>query len=121
MSNERNDRGRFVERVSLVDVLGVVSDRDEPVTAKEVGEGLDITNRAALNKLNELHDRGDIERKKVGGRSVVWWLTDAAVELHGVNPDDPFWSLLGAFPSGDGPTDVARNHDTYLYGEEHPE
>ncbi|MFC4552535.1 PAS domain-containing protein [Halorussus sp. GCM10023401] len=45
----------------------------DPVTASEVGEELGCTRRAALNKLDELAERGDIESKTVGARSRVWW------------------------------------------------
>jgi PAS domain S-box-containing protein len=45
----------------------------EPVTASEVAEEVGCTRRAALNKLDELAERGDIESKKVGARSRVWW------------------------------------------------
>ena len=45
---------------------------------------------------------------------------DAADDPNSVDPDDSFWSLLGTFPEG-GPTDAARNHDKYLYGEKRPE
>lgn len=43
---------------------------DEPVTGKEVGDTLGISNRSALDKLNELHDREMVERKKVGAGAV---------------------------------------------------
>lgn len=76
MSRNRGEGGRFAEKASLDDVLAVLDERDEPLTGTEVGNVLEISNRSALDKLNELHERGDIERKKVGGRSVVWWLAD---------------------------------------------
>lgn len=76
MSRNRDKGGRFIEKVSLDDVLAVFDEQNEPMTGTEVGNTLEISNRSALDKLNELHERGDIERKKVGARSVVWWLTD---------------------------------------------
>lgn len=69
---ERNEQGRYTEQVSLEDVLGLF-DGGEPLTAGEVADAFDISNRAALNKLDELHERGEIERKEVGARAVVWW------------------------------------------------
>jgi predicted ArsR family transcriptional regulator len=74
MSRDRGENGRFVQKASVDDVLAVLEARMDPLTGTEVGDELGISNRAALDKLNELHDRGTIERKKVGGRSVVWWL-----------------------------------------------
>lgn len=69
---ERNDQGRYTEQVSVDDVLRLF-DGGEPLTAGEVADAFDISNRAALNKLDELHERGEIERKEVGARAVVWW------------------------------------------------
>jgi predicted ArsR family transcriptional regulator len=74
MDRRRNKQGRYVEQVTLGDVRSVLIDANEPVTATEVGERLSITNRAALNKLNELRDTGDVRRKQAGASAVVWWL-----------------------------------------------
>lgn len=93
MSRNRGDGGRFVEKASLDDVLAILNERDEPVTGKEVGDALDISNRSALDKLNELHACEAIERKKVGAGAVVWWLADDLVQSHsghtGVSERDP--------------------------------
>lgn len=106
MSNERNSNGRFVERVSLSDVTNVLAVRDEPVTATEVGEEFSITNRAALNKLNTLAERGTVERKKVGGRSVVWWLSDEQRSRGG--SAKPLRGLVGLFGDDDEAAERAR-------------
>ncbi|WP_245154512.1 helix-turn-helix domain-containing protein [Halorussus marinus] len=45
----------------------------EPRTAKEVAEELEIVRRTAYNKLEKLEERGDLKKKKVGWRAVVWW------------------------------------------------
>lgn len=89
MSRNRGDGGRFVEKASLDDVLAILRDRDEPVTGKEVGDALDISNRSALDKLNELHTRKVIERKKVGAGAVVWWLADDPVQSDDGRTDTP--------------------------------
>jgi hypothetical protein len=116
MSNERDDRGQFVEQVTLEDVLSILRRTDEPMTGTEIGTELGISNRAALNKLNTLHEREEIRRKEVGARSVVWWFPKGTSVATEINPDDPFWSTAGMFPTG-GPTDVAANADDYLYGD----
>jgi hypothetical protein len=72
---ERTDRGRYTETVSPDDALSVFTDH-EPRTAKEVATALDVSRRTALNKLDELVKRGDLRRKKVGGRAVVFWKPD---------------------------------------------
>lgn len=114
MSNERDDRGQFVEQVTLEDVLGILRRTDEPMTATEIGAELGVSNRAALNKLDVLHERGDVRRKDVGARSVVWWLPDEPAVTEELNPEDPFWSADPV--AAGGPTDVSANVDDYLYG-----
>lgn len=116
MSKERDDQGKFVEQVTLEDILGILRRKDEPMTGTEIGAELGISNRAALNKLNTLHDREKIRRKEVGARSVIWWLPKELSITTEINPNDPFWSTAGMFPTG-GPTDVAANADDYLYGD----
>lgn len=111
MSNERDDRGQFIEQVTLEDVLGELRRTDEPMTGTELGNRFEISNRAALNKLNTLHERGDIRRKEVGGRAVVWWLSHDEAGVTGVDPEDGFWSARpGSSPE---PTDAAKA-DGYL-------
>lgn len=71
---DRDKRGRFEEKVRLEDVLDMFN--GEPVSATEIADRFDISNRAALNKLEELQEEGKIERKNVGSRAVVWWRPD---------------------------------------------
>jgi predicted ArsR family transcriptional regulator len=74
MSDERSrsEKGTYTEEVSPDDALAVFTDH-EPRTASEVAEELGIVRRTAHNKLTALEERGDLKRKKVGGRAVVWW------------------------------------------------
>ena len=59
------------------ELLRVFRESEDPVlTAVEVGEKLGITQQAAHARLSRAHDRGEVERKKTGSRSVVWWLAD---------------------------------------------
>ena len=95
MSRSRGDDGKYVEKTTLDDVIAVLAERDEPVTGKEVGEELGVTNRSALDKLNELNGRGIVERKKVGASAVVWWLTDEHRARGG--PVEPLFGLVGLF------------------------
>lgn len=68
----RDNQGRFQEKVTLDDVHELF-DRGEPISATDVADEFDISNRAALNKLEKLEENGMIERKQVGSRAVVWW------------------------------------------------
>lgn len=68
----RDEKGRYAEKVPLDEVRQFFRD-SEPHTAAEIADELDISNRAALNKLEQLHEAGEIKRKKVGARAVVWY------------------------------------------------
>lgn len=74
---ERDSGGKYVETVQSEQVLRAVREASDPVvTASEVGEMLGCSTSAARKKLTKLHENGEIARKKVGGRAVVWWLTE---------------------------------------------
>lgn len=73
MDRERDESGQYTEQVTLDSVLAVFEDAELPVlTASEVAEELDCSRPAAYNKLEELVDRGEIHKKKVGARAAVY-------------------------------------------------
>lgn len=47
MSRSREDDRRYIEKTTLDDAIGVLAERNEPLTGKEVGEALEISNRSA--------------------------------------------------------------------------
>lgn len=103
---ERDEDGRYREKVSLDEVREFFR-RSEPRTAKEIADALDISSRAALNKLNEMHAEGEIKRKKVGARAVVWYreldpqtAAEALAEATG-RPVEAFEIPDGAYPMPD--------------------
>lgn len=56
------------------DLQQVFADTDDPVlSAVEVAKKMGITQQAAHSKLAAAADRGEMNRKKVGARAVVWW------------------------------------------------
>lgn len=69
---ERSEEGTYVEEIRPEDALAIF-DTHEPLTAKEVADELGVVRRTAYNKLAQLNEQGKIRKKKVGGRSVVWW------------------------------------------------
>lgn len=91
---DRDDQGRYVETLTADSVLAHLRRVDEPVTATELADEYDVTNRAVLNKLNTLHSRGDVERKEVGARAVVWWSTGAPTPPEGA---ESAADVLGGF------------------------
>jgi predicted ArsR family transcriptional regulator len=72
MGRERDDQGRFSDGVPPESVLELF-DTSEPRTTSEVAEALDVAQKTAYNKLEILRERGDIEKKRIGGLAVVWW------------------------------------------------
>lgn len=80
MSQARDDNGKFLEKVAIDDALEVLKAANEPLTAPEVGDRLDITSRAALNKLNELAESNPtVIRKQVGANAVIWFIRHGAI------------------------------------------
>ncbi|WP_129116072.1 FaeA/PapI family transcriptional regulator [Halegenticoccus tardaugens] len=113
MSRERNEHGQWVEKITPDRVLDVIREHDAPfVTTRDIAEALDCTTEAARQKLMQLHDEGAIDRRKVGGRAVVWWLVEETV-AHDVDPSDPFFSADTY--TTDGPTDASERVDELLY------
>ena len=73
MERERDDSGQYTEQVTLESVMSVFENAYLPVvTASEVAEELDCSRASAYNKLEKLVDRGDLHKKKVGARAVVY-------------------------------------------------
>lgn len=106
MSRSRGDDGKYIEKATLDDVLAVLIEHNEPLTGKEVGEELGLSNRSALDKLNSLGERGNVERKKVGASAVVWWLSDEQRARGG--PAGPLFDLVGLFGDDDEAAARAR-------------
>ena len=86
MSQGRDEAGRFEQTVSDQEILKVFDYEDDPVlTASEVATGLkrfgiEITPEGIRNRLESMHERGLVSRKKLGARAVGWW-AEVAPEL----------------------------------------
>ena len=77
MERERSESGQYVEEVTLDEVIRTFEEAEIPVlTASEVGEALDCARPTAYNKLETLVDQGDLHKKKVGARAVVYICLD---------------------------------------------
>lgn len=97
MPREHGDDGGFVETVALDDVLGVFDAVKGPVIlSADVADELGCTRETARRKLEELHRRDDIARRKVS-RRVIYWRpetsarvpTDAARAERSATPSQP--------------------------------
>lgn len=70
---ERNEAGRYVPVVTREAVLAVFNEvRGPAITSRDVAESLGCTTEAARQRLAQLHDDGEVERRKTG-RTVLWW------------------------------------------------
>lgn len=118
MSN-RNDRGKYTTSVTDESLLARFSRADRPFqTAQSIADHFDLDRSQAYRRLQQLADDGALEKTKVGGRAVVWWLTGDyahAPEPNDVNVDDPIFKRT-TFEAGD-PEDMSERIDEILYGE----
>jgi biotin operon repressor len=88
--------------VTAEDVLEVFREREdagEPLTAPEVADRLGCSRRTALKRLHALADSGEVVSKKVGGRSLVWWIPDTDGEK--TAPAAPLRDLVGMLDEGE--------------------
>jgi hypothetical protein len=80
MSQTRGDDGKFIEKTTIDEVLAVLETANEPLTATEIADQLNISNRTALDKLNELNASDPtVMRKQVGASAVIWFIRHGAV------------------------------------------
>lgn len=75
MSN-RDEGGKFAEKVTKQDILKVFDTSDEPVlSATEIAEEFDVARQTVTRRLSEMEEEGLVEKKQMGARSVAWWAT----------------------------------------------
>lgn len=55
---------------------------DPIVTVPEVADVLEITQQGAYDRMTDLAERGLLNKKKVGSRGAVWWLTTKGVDVY---------------------------------------
>ena len=63
-------------RVSDEEILQLFRQSADPVlTASEIAAQLPIKRRSVYDRLVQLEEKDNLESKKVGGRTTVWWLS----------------------------------------------
>ena len=113
MSRERTESGQYAETVTIDRVRQVFDSVDGPVvTTADIAAELGVTAEAARRKLNELHSREMLGKRKTAGRNIYW--LQAESEVNEINPDDPVW---GTPPITGGETVSEADIDDVLYGE----
>lgn len=74
--SERDEHGRFAEQTSDEDILRVIRESEFPaVTARWVADTVGMKRRPVLQRLEELHEQGTLERGKLSPRVVIWWVS----------------------------------------------
>lgn len=77
MSN-RDEGGRFAEKVTEQGILKVFDAADEPVlSASEIAEEFGVARQTITRRLKDMADEGLVESKQIGARAVAWWATVA--------------------------------------------
>lgn len=77
MSN-RDEGGKFAEKVTKQDILKVFDDADEPVlSAIEIADVFNVTRQTITRRLDDMEEEGLVEKKQIGARAVAWWATVA--------------------------------------------
>ena len=71
---ERDNSGKFTEKVTEQDILKVFDASEDPfLTAKEIAASLPISQSAVNYRLDKMHEKGLVDRKETGARGVGWW------------------------------------------------
>lgn len=77
MPRKHGEDGEFVETVSLNDVLETFDHVRGPVVlSADVADRLKCSRETARRKLEELYQRGDVDRRKVSRRVIYWKTTN---------------------------------------------
>lgn len=75
---KRIETGEFAPEVGDEEILSVLTEANAPiVTATEIADEIDMTRQAITRRLKRMREEGLVERKEVGARAVVWWLTES--------------------------------------------
>lgn len=71
---QRDESGKFGEKVTDQDVLKVFDVADAPfLTSGEIAAELPISRSAVNHRLNRMREDGLVDRKETGARAVGWW------------------------------------------------
>jgi len=91
VSRGRDESGKYTAQTGPEQVLRVLQEHPDPVvTATELAERLDVSAETARRYLSELNENGEVRRKQVGARAVVWWPADDSD-----SPAAPLTALVG--------------------------
>lgn len=74
---ERDTSGQFAEETTDDDILRVIGESEFPaVAARWVADTVEMERRPVHQRLEELHEQGELERGKLSPRVVIWWVSE---------------------------------------------
>jgi uncharacterized membrane protein len=79
MTDVPNPSGTNTPETTGDDVLALM-EPGEPYSTQDVQDALDISQSTAWRRLTDLEEAGEIEKKKLGHRTVVWMLPEGGDE-----------------------------------------
>jgi predicted ArsR family transcriptional regulator len=111
MARDRTESGEFIETITLERVVDAIHEVEGPiVTTRDIADILECTTEAARQKLITLTEQGRVDRRKVGGRAVVWWLTETERTTSEIRENDPLFAG-GSIYASDDPIDATKIDD----------
>jgi hypothetical protein len=73
----QSDEGQFTEQTSDDDILRVIQESEFPaVTVRWVADTVAMERRPVHQRLEGLHERGELERGKLSPRVGIWWIIE---------------------------------------------
>lgn len=103
MSRQHGDGSSFEEAIPVESVLDVFNDVEGPVVlSADIAEYFDCSTGTARRKLEQLHEEGHLDRRKVSQR-IIYWRSERTDEFDaGGLRGDPTTSLDDASESNKG-------------------
>ena len=78
MPKERGNTGKYVETVTLEEILEVFDRVDglPVVTSADVADETGLSRDSARRKLETLRERGEVKQRRTAGRVLYWRVSD---------------------------------------------
>lgn len=74
----RDEGGEFGEKITEQDILKIFDVEDDPfLTASEIADQLPVSRQAVHHRLEQMREKGLVDKKKTGARGAGWWATIA--------------------------------------------
>ena len=107
MSREHGKGGKYIEMIPPERILGVFDMVDRPVIlSTDVADALDCSGETARRKLQQLHEQGELKRRKVS-RRVIYWRVEESDAFDTANlRGDPETTLTADSDEGDAKANV---------------